>query len=303
MSITKNGIIKSVLILLQFILLAIAAYEGAGILYKDMLPENPGKPSDEQENAGTIPDQKEKTVAASPLKSYEIISTRNLFDVRVQKPDPDGRENQTQNTEAVPLKKTELKLALWGTVISESSAGSYAVIENQDTREQALYQTGDTVADAVIKQILRNKIILTLDNQDQVLEVDDSKHPPGPMTSALPLPELEEPLQPLSFHPLEDPAGESDSGDIPDLMKQVRIRPYFSNGKLSGALLYGIKDDSFLHAAGFRNGDIIQTVDGNEISSPGEALAVLQALQEGKAGSQTIPATLLRQGKIMEIML
>jgi type II secretion system protein C len=294
---------KSVLIFLQFILLTIVAYEGAGILYKDILPENRDNPSDWLKNAGTIQDHQKKPLTASPSKNYDIISTRNLFDVMVQKPDPAGQENQTQITEAVPLKKTELKLALWGTVISESPSGSYAVIENQAKREQALYQTGDTVSDAVIKQIMRNKVILTVDNQDQVLEVDDSIRPSAPMTAALPLPELEEPPDPLSPHPLEDPAGESDPGDISDLMKQVRIRPYFSNGKLSGVLLYGIRNDSIFQAAGFRNGDIIQTVNGNQISSPEEAQAIYQVLQEGEAGSQTIPVTLLRQGKTMEIML
>jgi type II secretion system protein C len=294
---------KSALILLQFLLLTIAAYESAGILYKDMLPGNNSKPLDRLKSAGSIQDPKEKLPPASPSKNYEIISTRNIFDVLIHKLEPTGRETQTQTTDPVPLKKTELKLALWGTVISESPSGSYAVIENQAKREQSLYQTGDTVADAVIKQILRNKVILTLDNQDQVLEVDDSKHPAGLTTAALPLPELEDPPDPLSPHPLEDTASESDPGDISDLMKQVRIRPYFSNGKLSGVLLYGIRNDSIFQSAGFRNGDIIQTVNGNQISSPEEAQAVYQVLQEGEAGSQTIPVTLLRQGKTMEIML
>lgn len=292
---------KAILIILQILVLTIAAYEGAGIVYKTILP--PGENESEKPGASSVilHDNEDQTSKTAHLESYEIIRTRNLFDVLTRKPEPD-RPETAEDAQQTPVEKSDLKLALWGTVIAEPPSGSYAVIENQATREQALYQTGDSLVGAVLKQILRNKVILTKEGQDQFLEIDESKRPAIPMTASLPLPELESEPRPVSFSPSDDMAAESDPADLSDLMRQVRIRPYFSDGKPSGLLLYGIRNDSIFQAAGFKNGDIIQAINGNQILSAMDAQAVYQALQDG-AGTQTIQVTILRRGEPMEIML
>jgi general secretion pathway protein C len=288
--------------MLQVLLLAFAAYQGAGILYKEIRTTTSGSASGLLENAGTGLDPGEKSPPALDLENYDIITTRNLFKVLTHKQESFGQENLPDITDPSATQKTGPALALWGTVVSESPSGSYAVIENQATREQGLYQAGDTVADAMIKEILRNKVILSMDDQDQILAVDDSKRPSAPMNAMLALPETGEMPQPMFPHPLDDPAIESDPADMSALMKQVRVRPFFSNGQPVGILLYGIGNGSAFHDAGFRNGDIIQAVNGSPVSSPRDAQPVYQALQAG-AGSQTIQVTLLRQGETMDIML
>ena len=292
---------KAVLIGLQILMLTFTAYESAGIVYKTFLP--PGKnESEKMETAsGTSRDNEGQALQTSSLTNHDTISTRNLFDVLTRKPDPD-RPASAEDTRQETIEQSELKLALWGTVMADSPSGSYAVIENQATREQALYQTGDTLVGAVLKAIMRNKIILTKDGQDQYLEIDDTRRPIVSATAGLPLPELEPEPQPVSPSPLDDMTAESAPADLSDLMKQVRIRPFFTDGKPSGLLLYGIRKDSIFQAAGFKNGDIIQTVNGNQISSPGDVQALYQSLEAG-AGSQTIQITILRQGEPLEIML
>ena len=53
-------------------------------------------------------------------------------------------------------------------------------------------------------------------------------------------------------------------------------RPHFTAGKSDGLLLYGIQPDSLFRKMGIKNGDIIMGVDGNEIESVDDALALYE---------------------------
>ena len=69
------------------------------------------------------------------------------------------------------MKKTELKLKLWGTVTGQTSE-TYAVIEDTKLRKQTLYRVNDTIQNAVVKEIHREKIILDVDGTYEVLEME-----------------------------------------------------------------------------------------------------------------------------------
>lgn len=292
---------KAFLIGLQILMLILSAHESTGIIYKTILPPDENESKKTEIPSKISPDNTNQTLPPPHLIDYDIISARNLFDVQIREPDPD-QPASAEETRQETIEQSDLKLALWGTVIANSPSGSYAVIENQATREQVLYQTGDTLVGAVLKQILRNKVILTKDGQTQYLEINDTKCLAVPASASLPLPELDPVPRTLSSFPLDEMAAESAPDTLADLMKQVRIRPFFSNGKPSGLLLYGIENNSIFQSAGFKNGDIIQTINGNQISRAGDALAFYQELA-AEAGLQTIQVTILRQGAPMEIIL
>lgn len=281
--------------ILQLLLLTIAAYQVTGLAYQqifspagtghDTLQIKPGKPVDP-----ASPDQ------AGPRKDYAIITQKNLFHVLTHDPDT-GLGNPATAPVETPLEKTRLQVALWGTVTSASGHDSFAVIENKKTGEQSLFQVGDPVEGGIIRKIIRNQVILRVNGEDQLLEVDITRKPSALATS---LPALPEPETGLSeFEPVLQPASAT---GLPNLMKQARIRPFFTNGKPDGLLLYGIRNDSVFQQIGLRNGDIIKAIDGSDILSAQDAVTIYQSLASPLEEMPDIRFTIQRRGKIQEIV-
>ena len=69
--------------------------------------------------------------------------------------------------------------------------------------------------------------------------------------------------------------------NINDLMTQVRVRPYFRRGKPEGLIVSQIQPDSVFSSLGLMNGDILVNVNGKQIASPDEALALYNNLKSG----------------------
>jgi len=104
-------------------------------------------------------------IKKKPLSFYHPIMARNLFKTKEKA----KIKKEPINLEA--LKKTELTLKLWGTVVSEGET-VYAVIEDTRKRRQDLYRVGDTIQDAGVKMILREKIVLNVKGKDEILEIE-----------------------------------------------------------------------------------------------------------------------------------
>lgn len=63
------------------------------------------------------------------------------------------------------------------------------------------------------------------------------------------------------------------------LMSQARILPYEREGQVQGFKLYGIRRNSLLGKLGLRNGDIVNSIGGIEMSSPDRALEAYTKLR------------------------
>ena len=277
-------------LLLHILLLTLLAYLGAGLLYAPFdtgtdsrhLPSGPASPVPLQ------PDQDPKTTP--DVEKHRVIIARNLFHVLASAPATPGHQ-PPESPEIDSLKPTRLKLALWGTVTGSKKSPDWAVIEDRKEKSQALYAVGDTVAGATIKKIMRNKIILTYQNQDQILEVDPSLAPPRKAVS----PPIQSPATLF-----RDPV--ASAGHLPgtslNLMKQVRIRPFFRQGDPQGMLLYGIKPDSPFQKMGLKNGDIVQEINGTQTLNATDAKAVYQSA----ASRDETRMILLRRGKKIQLV-
>ena len=69
------------------------------------------------------------------------------------------------------LKKTNLNLTLWGT-ITGNGVRAYAIIEEAAKQDQKLYHAGETIQNATIKKILRDKVVLSIAGNDELLEIE-----------------------------------------------------------------------------------------------------------------------------------
>jgi hypothetical protein len=104
--------------------------------------------------------------SAHPFMSlYPIVNEDNFFDTAA------GMEFKSEKIDIPVLKKTNLKLKLWGT-ITGNGIRAYAIIEEGTKREQKIYQAGETIQNATIKMILRDKVILSFAGNDEVLEIE-----------------------------------------------------------------------------------------------------------------------------------
>ena len=216
------------------------------------------------------------------------------------------------------LEETTLQLALLGTVAGDA-ASARAIIMDQKERSQDIYRVGDTVQDAEIRQILRGRVILRRGEKDEVLsmaEGDDTAQaaPAGPgrgidLTSRraaararrepladVPVPapiseeeaEIEEEVIPIAREELQD-----NINDLNQLLTQVRIRPYFRGGKPQGLIVSQIQANSIFQKLGLMNGDIIASVNGEQMSSPEEAFQLYNSLNQG----EQVSIEITRRGK------
>lgn len=230
-------------------------------------------------NTGSRPPTETRDTAGRPAGDadygmYAKIIERDLFNT-AKKP---AEEKPMAEPDIENLEKTKLKLKLWGT-ITGTGEKSYAVIEDTSSREQRLYQKGDTIDQALIKIILRKKVVLTVDGKDEVLEmeemVDQSHRMAGDERPA----GTYEAVSASSTVRVERDEINEAMQNINTLMRQVRIRPYFENGQPSGILLSGIRNNSIFEDMGLQSGDIVKGVNGREIRSVEDALNFYENLK------------------------
>jgi general secretion pathway protein C len=286
---------KNLFVTLQLFLLAIAAYQVTGLAYRQLFPPDLSA-------FGSLPIQSLETDDSAipgqpPLqRDYRKITDKNLFNVLLHHSGAGPEKTLTEPLEK-PLQKTTLQLALWGTVTAASDRNAFAVIENAKTGEQSLFQVGDPVEGGIVQKIDRNRVVLRVNGQDQLLEVDTTRKPAGMASSPLTLPEPETGLP----QPMPEPQ-QATGNRLPDLMKQARIRPFFSDGRPDGLLLYGIRNDSIFQQIGLKNGDIIKSINGSDILSAQDAVTIYQSLNTPLEEMPDIRFTIQRRGKIQEIV-
>lgn len=210
-----------------------------------------------------------------PLSYYNTIVERDLFKIKTEK------NEATVRIET--LEHTDLDMKLWGTVIGNIDS-SYAVIEetkgNRRQREHNIYHVGDVVQSATIKKILREKVILSINGKDEILEMEEHcsslrkrKRYTRPIT------------QKRILHRAQI---EKSVKDVNKLITQARIRPHSE-----GLHITHIKPNSIFRKLGLLNGDIITGVDGRRIESVDDALSLYRNLQS----SSRVTLELKRRGR------
>jgi len=209
-----------------------------------------------------------------PLLFYKAIIDRNLFKTGMEA----GEKKKLNNVNLDEIKPTALNLKLWGTVTG-LSAYAFAVIEDTKSRTQSLYRTGDTIQNATVKLILREKVVLNVDGRDEILEIEELDGQKKPGLSALPS-RSEGDLQPSRAQRITLRRAQIQSAmeNVTDLMSQVQIRPHFENGQPDGLTLSSLKPKSIFRQMGLRNGDIITGIDGSPIQTVEDALKFYENL-------------------------
>jgi general secretion pathway protein C len=88
--------------------------------------------------------------------------------------------------------------------------------------------------------------------------------------------------------PIAQDVLQSSISNLNQLMTEVRVRPYFRQGKPEGLIVSQIQADSVFEQLGLLNGDIISSVNGKKISSPEQAFQLYNSLKQGSQVSIAI---------------
>jgi len=104
-------------------------------------------------------------------EDYSAVTGRNLFG-----PPPKAAADQKDAAASVAqeLEATTLEIVLMGT-INSGEEQSRAIILNKSDGKQEMYRVGDTVQGGTIKEILRGKVILTVDGRDEMLDMSEAR--------------------------------------------------------------------------------------------------------------------------------
>ncbi|MFZ5570396.1 MAG: type II secretion system protein GspC [Thermodesulfobacteriota bacterium] len=241
----------------------------------------------EPADSSTVPPTMTADKAVQPLSAYNEIIRRNLFQTRKTAAGaiPDDKILEG-------MKQTELSLKLWGTVTRDKDQGAYAVIEDTKERRQDLYREGDTIQNAVLKLILREQVVLTVNGRDEKLSMEEKPGVTmgGPQPLAGPASVVGAGAQRITLMRSQiDTAMQN----VSELMGQVKVRPYFENGQPEGLMLSSVNPQSIFRRMGLRNGDVITGVDGQRIESVDDALKFYESIRS----SSGLTLEIKRQGR------
>jgi general secretion pathway protein C len=222
-----------------------------------------------------------------PLSDYRGIWQRNLFNIQKEKA---SFPNQNVTINDIVVAKTDLGLKLLGTVVTNNNPKGFAIIKNLKTAEQGIYHEEDKVEEAYVKKILRNKVIISIDNGDQLLTVgleDFAKSPRAAPRSR---------TKPIRIDREEV---ESALADVDGLMGQLRIAQYRRKDQPIGFRISGIPRNNVLRKLGLRSRDVIKGVNGQVITSPDQAEDFFKTLSA--ASELTIKLNRSRKDRLIHL--
>jgi general secretion pathway protein C len=269
----------------EFIMIALFMWVIAGIITSvtGYILYDPPRPPKNVEEASS---QAQK--ALKVRSNYEVIANRDLL--KVPKAGKDTGERSLSGDVIRPL--AEMGLTLRGT-ISGPIEIARAVIE--EANEQKLFKIGDTVKGARVVGIFRNKVIMDVNGQEQMLVVEESKSGPSQPSGS---------LAGGQRMPRFPRMGALGSSGVPDVMKNMdqmlgnaRVVPYYRGGQPYGFRISDVQEGAKIYQLGVRSGDIIKSVNGIPIRSPQDALNAYQEL--GK--NTSVDLELERQGQVTRI--
>jgi general secretion pathway protein C len=171
------------------------------------------------------------------------------------------------------LQPTSLEITLLGTVLG-GPENSFAVIEDTRFKKQGLYKQGDEIQDAVVKRILRGKVVLRVGEKDEILTIE-KKEGPEVQSKSRPVKKAKPTISTTS-QPVVIP---SSPKGILELMSQMQLKPHFRDGQPDGLMITSIQPNSLLGRLGLQAGDIIQEMNSQVIESQTDLMAIYKTLK------------------------
>jgi general secretion pathway protein C len=232
-------------------------------------------------------------VKARPLADYLAIARRDLFaEVPASEPVVTG---------GASVKSGPASVQLLGT----GSHGDtlYAVVEDATAKEQKILRIGDKLGDAEVVDIGWRRMVLRRDGADEVLVVPPNlgvDGGPAPSTTAVSsasasAADAESQIRKIGDDRWLVAQAEVDHSleNLSQLFTQMRAVPNMQDGKTNGFRLFAIRPNSLFQKIGLQNNDVVQRVNGIELTDPARAMTLFQELQ----GERRLNVDVIRGGE------
>jgi general secretion pathway protein C len=259
-----------------------------------------------------------------------IILRRNIFDSErgdlTAEPlpevvlGPDGEPVVTEWDPSQPPPKCSGKLRLVGSVMNPGyPEWSFAAIAGTDDGKTMLYREGSEADGSRVLAVHASSVVMSNSSgacQLLMFEEDESTQSrttklPTPVTKRAPAntgnarnagltnEELDDGIEKISDTKFVIQRSIVDKvlANQGSLMKTARVIPHEEDGRVVGVRLYGIRRTSLLGRLGVRNGDMLRTINGFDMTSPDSALTAYTSLRT----ADQLTLAVKRQNKDMTI--
>lgn len=250
-----------------------------------------------------------KSVVSSSIKrSNQGVDVRalqrlNLFGRANQPPKPKAQEDVTDAPE------TRLNLVLAGVVSSNLPENGAAIIENRGS--QSTYGIGEKIEGtrATLSQVQVDRVIIRNAGRNETLMLEGINYEQANQNRARVRAEQARRQSPA--------ARTNKSSQTPRLSKEavqatqqlrgkpdsfidfISIAPHRENNQMMGYRVSPGKDPSLFNAVGLQKGDIINQINGLDVTEPSQAIEALDVLRN----AEVIELMLSRKGEIVTVFL
>ncbi len=197
-------------------------------------------------------------------QSAEMQHDKKLSHVR---PDKKATQKQKPYLRAIShhlkTRPILINFSLNGTA-NVGTKDAMAVIENKIKNNQKLYKIGDTIENGIIKSILKRKVVVLINGNNEILH----------MTRGVSSMVESEKIKQISRLEVEQ-AFKNKKG----LLARLSIEPHTTGNGKKGLLVDRVEPDSIFDQIGFQKGDLIREINGAEINRPEMLTAIYNGMK------------------------
>ena len=167
---------------------------------------------------------------------------------------------------------------------------SMAIIRDTDEKTAGPYAIGGHVREATIADIDETRVYLDISGRREYLDLIDVA--PGQTPAAPAVAPASTPSDPLAAeldkgvkktgentYDVQRSTVDSLLGNMSALSRAARIVPEIRDGKAAGFRLFSVRPDGPFAKIGLQNGDVIEAINGLEMTTPDNALTVYTKLK------------------------
>lgn len=219
----------------------------------------------------------------------QVILDRNLFNAstlapQAELPDEDER-----------YEETKLPLDLLGTVAAGQPELAWAAVLDRETREHQVVRVGDRLKErAEVLRIDRRRIVLENAGRREELSLTEDGAA-QPSRASRPAPRRASRSDEVDVERVSRNRFQMEREDVDSLManpaalfSQARILPKYQDGQMVGVQLNAIKDGSLFSQIGLQDGDVINQINGIEVTGQQQSAQVLRELTQSSEFNVTV---------------
>jgi general secretion pathway protein C len=243
--------------------------------------------------------KRSKTGAADEIKTVNMFCPTCVDDGR---PKSDDGEVSGEAASRLPLQ-------LLATMESDDPDYSMATIIDTETLALSAYRVNDEIREKVVlESVERGRVIIDNAGKPEYLTIGDEP-PPPPKEKKKKADDKKDSKNPYAVDGARESISCADENNCtvkrafvekllsnPALLaRQARLVPAIRDGETKGFKFYGIRPGSIPKMLGVKNGDMVTSVNGNDLKSVDQALGLYTKLRSAKHLSVNIE----RKGKII----